>query len=579
MSKPYKLFIFIILSGLILSCSFTETRQGREIRYSPGKGGRNYGGILKINEAEYIKNLFPHSITDVYSYRVAAQIYEGLFKFNPRDLSIENSLAESYNIDSTGTVYTFHLKQGVFFHDDPAFPEGKGRELIAADVAYCFTQLCTPSPNNQSFSVFKDVIKGATAYYKNSNKANAPQSVEGIKVLGKHSIEITLTRPNPMFITNLARPACFIYPEEAEKAYGIDMRIKAIGTGPFTLQEADENIQLILKRNNRYYRKDTFGNQLPFLEAISIQFIKEKKTEILHFKKGDIDMIYRLSPAYINELLENTDPNEAGGYGDYHLQSAPEMVTQFLSFNNENPVFKNIAVRKAFSFAIDREKILEFVLQGEGYAPGIHGITPPVFPDYDIRKIAGYYLDIDSAKYYLAKAGYPDGKDFPEITLDFNAEGERNTAVAVEIQKQLYDNLNIKIKLNTLPFAQLLEKGYKGEYDLLRTAWYADFPNVENFLWLFYESYGSSSMAHPNIMRFNYPTFNIKYEEAIKAKTHEEAYDLFMEAEKILMKEAPVLILWYDQGYRIVKNHVKNFPTNPMQYRDYSEVFFQHEKH
>ncbi len=576
MSKLPYILIFLFLSHGFFSCSTSENRQTGTLGLTTAQGGRNYGGILRINEPEYIKNLFPHNITDVYSYRIASQVYEGLFKFNPRDLSIVNSLAKSYDIDSTATVYTFGLKEHVFFHDDPAFPEGKGREMTADDVAFSFTQLCTAGPQNQGFSVFKDIIKGATAFYEASSTAQPLSAVEGIKVIDRYTIEITLTRPNAMFLANLARPACYIFPQEALATYGQEMRVKTVGTGPFVLDAIDDDIQIILKKNDQYHGIDNFGNPLPFLDAITISFLKDKHTEMLQFKKGDLDMIYRLSTAHINEILEDTDPNQQGAYEEYQIQSSPEMVTQFLSFNNESEIFRNINVRKAFNFAIDREKILDFVLQGEGAAPGIHGITPPAFAEYDIRKIKGYYLDIDSAKYYLAKAGYPDGKDFPTISLDFNAEGERNTAVAVELQKQLYDHLNIKINLNMLPFAQLIDNGYKGQYSVLKTAWYADFPNVENFLWLFYESYGPNSTAHPNIMRYNGPKFRKTYENGIRAKTQEEAYGLFMEAEQIMIDHAPVAILWYDQGYNILKSNVKNFTTNPMQYRDYTEVFFNH---
>lgn len=576
MSKlSYILIIFLILSHIFSSCSTSEKRQTGEFGLTIAQGGRNYGGILRINEPEYIKNLFPHNITDVYSYRVASQVYEGLFKFNPRDLSIVKSLVKSYDVDPTGTIYTFQIKENVFFHDDPAFQDGKGRELTADDIAFSFTQLCTAGPQNQGFSVFKDVIKGATRFYQASLTQQKLPSVEGIRVIDRYTIEITLTRPNAMFLANLARPACFIFPPEAFHTYGPEMRIKAVGTGPFILDTVEENIQIILKKNEQYHGIDNFGNPLPFLDAITISFIKDKHTEMLQFKKGELDMIYRLSTAHINEILEDTDPNQQGAYEEYQIQSSPEMVTQFLSFNNQSEIFKDINVRKAINFAIDREKMLDFVLKGEGAAPGIHGITPPAFADYDIRKIEGYYLDLDSAKYYLTKAGYPQGEGFPTITLDFNAEGERNTAVAVEIQKQLEDHLNININLNILPFAQLIENGYKGQYTVLKTAWYADFPNVENFLWLFYESYGSaSSTAHPNIMRYNDPRFREKYEKGVRAKTPEEAYSLFMEAEQIMIDQAPVAILWYDQGYNILKSNVKNFSTNPMQYRDYTEVFF-----
>ena len=138
---------------LAAACSSTQeqTTDGLNGELQEGQGGRYYGGIFRMNETEYIKNLYPPAITDVYSYRVANQVYEGLFRLKPDNLTVINGLAESHTVDESGTVYTIRLRDDVYFHDDPCFSTGKGRKLIAEDVAYCFTRLCTQSPLNQNF--------------------------------------------------------------------------------------------------------------------------------------------------------------------------------------------------------------------------------------------------------------------------------------------------------------------------------------------------------------------------------------------------------------------------------------------
>jgi len=576
-------FIFLVIILSFSSCggggnesSSTGLRQA--------EGGRFYGGIFRINESEYIKNLFPHNITDAYSYRVASQIYEGLFKFDPKTLGVVNCLVDEYDVDASRTAYTFHLKKGIYFHDNPCFEGGKGREMTAEDVKYCFTQLCTPSLNNQSFSVFQGIVKGADTYFAASQGDKIPDfDVEGIQVTDKYTIKLELTEPNSIFIMNLARPACFIYPKEAQEQYGMDMRIHAVGTGAFTLHanDVDEDISIILKRNPNYYGKDEFGNQLPYLDAVNIQFIKDKKTELFEFRKGNLDMIYRLPTEFIIEILEETLPGSNGEYSNFELQRSPEMMTQFLTLNNQKGVFKDIRVRKAFNYAIDRSKILDFVLNGEGYAPGNHGITPPVFNNYPIENIKGYQLNIDSARYYLSKAGYSSGKNFPKLQFLLNAEGERNTLVALEIQKQLKDHLNIDVELVILPFAQLLDKSYKGDYNMLRAGWVADFPSPENFLWVFSSKDVPKSpddVSYPNVSRYINTRFDDLYKKALNAKSIKEANKYFNMAENQLMTDAPVIILWYDEGYRLVQSYVKNFPNNPMQYRELGKVFFQEAK-
>jgi peptide/nickel transport system substrate-binding protein len=574
--------IFALMFGMLLnfSCGSGDSEDSNE-DLKIAEGGKYYGGIFRINESEYIKNLFPHNITDAYSYRVASQVYEGLFKFDPETLTVTKGLVDDFSVDDSGLIYRFKLKKGIMFHDNPCFAGGEGREVTAQDVQYCFTRLCTQNLNNQHFSIFEDYLKGAKKHYDASSNGNEPGfDVEGIKVIDDYTIELHLVKPNSLLTVNLAQPACFIYPEEAEEKYGVDMRINAVGTGPFTLNinDVEEDISIILKKNPSYHGRDRFGNQLPFVDAVSIQFIKDKKTELFEFRKGNLDMIYRLPTEYIIEILEETMPGANGEYSQFQLQRSPEMMTQFLTLNNQNGVFRNINVRKAFNFAIDRTKILDFVLNGEGYAPGNHGITPPVFSNYNTDDIRGYSLNIDSARYYLQRAGYPNGNGFPKLQFLLNAEGDRNTNVAVEIQKQLKDHLNVDIELQILPFAQLLEKSYKGDYNILRAAWVADFPSAENFLWIFSSKDVPNSLneaSYPNVARYESKSFDSYYEAALKAKSIEEANALFKKAEMKLMDDAPVIILWYDEGYRLVKSYVKDFPNNPMQYRDLGRVYFE----
>lgn len=580
---------FFILFVLVIfySCESTTNASKTESNVpKEAKGGRSYGGVFRLSEAENIKTLYPPNITDAYSYRVATQIYEGLFKFDQTNLNVINCLADTFIVDPSGMNYTFKLKQGVHFHDDAIFENGTGREFTAEDVKYCFTQICTQNSNNQGFSVFKDILKGANTYYEASAGGKKPGfEVEGIKIIDKYTVQLQLEKPSSILLFNLARPATFIYPKEAFEKYGIEMRIKAIGTGPFKLSDTDvdEGISLVLKRHPNYHGVDKFGNQLPFLDAVSIQFIKDKKTELFEFKKGNLDMLYRLPTEYIIEILEemNNPSGNNGEYAQYELQRAPEMLTQFLSFHTQDGVFKDKNVRKAFSFAIDREKILEYVLNGEGFAAGSHGVTPPSFNNYDINKIKGYTLNIDSARYYLSKAGFSNGKGFPSITLQLNAEGERNTNVAVEVQKQLKENLNIDIELNVIPIAQVIENSISGNFSFTRTAWQADFPSAENFLWLFYGKDVPSSpkeKSFPNIMRYKSPAFDWLYEQALNAKNIEEANAYFLQAEQILVNDAPIIVLWYDEGYRLIQSFVKNFSNNPMQYRDLSEVYLEQTK-
>lgn len=574
-----KVLVILLCAGLSLySCQQPkegDTSDPEALREA--KGGKYYGGLFKVNESDYFKNLFPHNIRDAISYRIATQVYEGLVKFDPADLSLVPSLAESWTEDTSKTVYTFKLRKGVFFHDNPCFPEGKGREMTAEDVKYAFTLLCTEHINNQGFSaVFKGVLKGADRYYEASAGGKKPNfEVEGIKVIDPSTVQLTLNEPNSIFLYNLAKPFSFIFPKEAYEKYELEMRINAVGTGPFVVDKIDEGNSVILKKNTNYYLKDEHGNALPYLNGIKIRFMKDKKQELLEFKKGNLDMMYRMPTDHIIEIQEEATQKK-GQYGKYDLQQTPELATHFLLFLNSGKIFGNKNLRKAFSFAINRNYILEAILNGEGFGPAIHGITPPSFgAAYDIKKIRGYDHNLDSARYYLKKAGY-DAKNFPEVKLQLNSDGERNVAVAEEVQKQLKEGLGINIGIEVLPLAQLLENMQSAKADFARGGWLADYPNPENFLWFFYGKNvpdDESKISYPNMMRYKNPEFDKYYELGLKAKTTEEAYQNFMIAEQIMIEDAPIITLWYDEGYRLVQPNVQNFPNNAMQYRDFTKVY------
>lgn len=571
----------IALSFLFFSCSDNSDKGTEKVEQLEAKGGKAYGNILTVNENEFFKNLFPHSIVDAISDRVASQMYEGLFTFNELDLSTEKRLCDDYSVSEDGLVYTFKIKKGVFFHDNECFEDGKGRELKANDIKYCYTQLCTQSANNQGFTIFDGVVKGANEYYAASANGTPDFEVEGIKVIDDYTIQLELLKPTALFTTNLARPFGYIFPKEAFEKYGLDMRENVVGTGPFSLASIEDGIAVYIKRNNKYHGKDEHGNQLPFLDAVTIKFIPDKKTELFEFKKGELDMIYRLPTEHIIEILEASMSNN-GQYSDYNLQRDPEMTTHILGFQTKDEVFNNLNIRKAFSFAVDKEKILDYVLNGEGFAAGHYGITPPI-PQfkkggYDATQIRGYIFNPDSAKYYLNKAGFDNGKGFPNITLDLNSGGERNTNVALEVTKQLKEVLNVNVEINVLPMAQHIDNMQHAKTNFFRIAWGADVPNAENFVWMMYGKdvpESKEETSYPNLMRYQNEDFDKLYEAGLNSLTLEEANQNFMKAEQLAMNDAPFIVLWYDEGFRLLQSYVKDCPNNPMQFRDFSTVYIQ----
>ncbi|MBL0331063.1 MAG: ABC transporter substrate-binding protein [Bacteroidetes bacterium] len=568
-----KSFLVILSVAVLFSSCSNSTSEGGSDRVA--KGDKVYGGTLRINETEQFQTLYPAGITDIGSAHIANQIYEGLVKFNAKDLSIIPSLAEKWDVDAAGTTYTFHLKKGVMFQDNECFPDGKGREVKSSDFKYAFELLCTDNKDNSNFAAtFKDRVVGANKFFE-ASKGKPNGTIDGIKTPDDYTISITLTSPSSSFLFALASPVTSVIAKEAYEKYGADMKV---GTGPFMFVENGATDKALLKRNNNYHGTDSLGNQLPFLDSVVISFLPTKKQELDNFQNGNLDMVIGLPSESIKDMVESQIADFQNKPPKYVLERSPEMASQYYEFNMTKEPFNNIKVRQAFSYAIDRNKIVEDVLKGEAYGPAINGISPPSFKGYDITKITGYDFDAEKAKKLLAEAGYPNGKGFPKVKIELNSGGAKNTNVVLEIQKQLMEVLNVNVDFEVVPQKQKMEDAKFARAEIFRAAWIADFPSPENFLWILYGATVPADIAqpsYPNTPRYKNEEFDKLFDSGKAAKTQEEGYADLLKAEQIMMNDAPIMMLWYDENYRLVKSNVRNLFSNPMRYRDYSQVYLK----
>jgi len=567
--KNYIYYLFLIL--LFASCGIGES--DNSYRENP-KGGRVYGGTLHVNESYQYLSLYPYKITDAVSHNIANQIYEGLVRFDRRNITeVQPSIASRWEIDATGTQYTFYLKKDVFFHDDPCFPNGKGREVKAQDFKYSFQLLCTKSDDNPLFeSTFKGKVKGADAFYSGEKSF-----LDGVIVIDDYTLQINLITPTNSFLYILAGEGGTVLAQEAVKKYGRNI---TVGTGPFIFKGKNSLDQLVLVSNPVYHRTDSLGNKLPFIDSLVFNFIVDKKEELEAFKRGDIHIIFELPSESISEMVEAQIADFDKKSAKYLLFRTPVMSTQYYQFNILKKPFTDLKVRQAFSYAINRKKIITDVLHSEAFGPGICGLTPPGIPDYDITQIKGYMFNSDKAKKLLAEAGYPDGKNFPKITIELNSGGGKHLAVVEEIEKQLKEVLNIDVDFIVVPFAQKLEDAKYGKIDMCRAGWVADYPTPESFLRIFSGENVPDSMnlpSFPNTIKYKNHSFDSLFQLGVSAKTPEKAYEEFLKAEQIMIDDAPVMVLWYDESLKMAHSFVKNVFFNSMNYKEFSEVYLQRE--
>jgi peptide/nickel transport system substrate-binding protein len=357
------------------------------------------------------------------------------------------------------------------------------------------------------------------------------------------------------------------------------MRTKAVGTGPFMLKTVKEGEAVILERNPDYWAQDADGNKLPYLDVIRFSFIKEKRQEFIEFKKGNLDMVYGIPIENIQDILGELD--KAKENKPFQLQISPAMSIFYYGFFHPLKPFDDKRVRLAFNYAIDRKKIVEHTLKGEGI-PSAYGVVPPaptfIKMGYDTSKIKGYEFNPDKAKKLLAEAGYPNGKNFPQLTLQINSGGgDRNVLTAQVIQGMLKENLNIDINIEMLPFAQHLDKLESGKALFWRAGWFADYPDPETFLTLFYSGHIPPSLtdrSYVNSVRFKNAKYDSLFTLAMKEVDDKKRFDLYRQADQIAIDEAAIMPIFYDEIYRLVQNNVKGFDVNAMEYRDLSRVYF-----
>lgn len=567
-----------ILLAIILLSSCNNNSKTASAEKRAAKGGVKYGGVFRYNEVEYLKSLYPQGVTEVTGHRITNQIYEGLVRFNQKDLTIEPCLAKSWDVDSTATVYTFHLQTGVVFHDDPCFADGKGRVMTAEDFEYCFQLLCTPDAKNQGFTFFRDIIKGAADLYtaREKNQHDADEAgMLGAKALNDSTFQITLAKPYADLLNRLALPFAAVFPKEAIEKYKGDILYHTVGTGPFVLKALKADEAVVMARNEKYWGKDEFGNQLPYLDGIKISFIKEDKTEMLELVKGNLEMKYRLPFSMIDQIVDE-QKNLKEPYKKFQLQVLPEFSTQFYGFLVPDKIFKDKNVRLAFNYALDRAKIADYTAKGDG-VPAMYGFAPLGMPGYDNAQVKGYAFDVKKAKEYLAKAGYPDGKGFPKVTLEINSGGGRNQDIAEAVKTMLTDNLNIEVELTQVIWAQHINNIETGKVGFWRFGWVADYPDPNNFFNLFYGKNvpaKAEESSYSNPTRYKNPVYDALYEKSLVTTNADERNKIYGQLDQMIVDDAPVLLVYYNMNRRLLQPYVKNFPNNGMEYRLFREVWF-----
>lgn len=505
----------------------------------------NEANIFHYNEFNGISSLDPAFAKSQSTMWSAHQLYNTLVEIDGK-LNIIPSLAKSWDISEDRTIYTFHLHPDVFFHDDDAFPNGKGRKLTANDVVYSFNRILdkqVASPGSWIFNRKVDTLQPFVA-------------------IDDSTFQVKLLRPYNPILGIISMQYCSIVAKEAVEKYGTDFRRHPVGTGPFQFVTWEEGQALVLKKNQQYFEKDSAGNRLPYVDGVKVSFYDSKATEFLLFRQKQLEFINDIEASFKDEVLTKRGTLRKNWEGKIELQVNPYLNIEYLGIltDSTNELLKNSPmrarkIRQAINYGFDRRKMVLYLRNSLG-TPAESGFVPMGLPSFDSSIVKGYNYDPVKAKQLLKEAGYPDGKGLPKVkllTIAIYAD------MANFIAKQLEES-GIPVQVEVIQKSLLLEMTSSSKALFFRGSWIADYPDAENYLSVFY----SKNPAPPNYTRYNNKEFDLLFEKAIRETNDSLRYKLYQQADQVMMNDAPVVPLWYDKVVRLVQPRVKGFPPNAL---------------
>lgn len=473
--------------------------------------------------------LDPAHITDTVSDSVARRVFSQLVRFAP-DLSIVDDLAESHTISPDGLEYTFILRQGVKFHN--------GQELVAEDVAYTCRRLLDPATNAERANLL-DYVKGAKDF-----RAGQSQEVPGIVVVDPRTIKLVLTQPYAPFLNALCMTTFGVVPRAVVEQDPQGFSDHPVGTGPFTFESWTKGDRITLKANESY-----FGT-VPKIKTLIFRILTDEKTRFENFKAGALEHC-DIASSQIPEVKADVNMSAM-------VHGVPAMDMYCLGFNCEQPPFKdNTALRQALNYAVDKSNIINNIWGGM-VTEQLTYVPEGMF--YFAEEPRGFPYDIEKAKQLLADAGYPEGQGLPALSLNIDLQ-PTNEKVALAIQEDLR-KIGVTINIEKTDWGPFLEKVYAGEALFFQNTWLADYPDPDN--WLFQLLHSSNFGEKGNICRWRNSEFDQLVAQAQVSTDTATRADLYRRAEKIVLSEAPWLLLYWKNNSTLVQPYVQGLEITRM---------------
>ena len=520
------LIIAACLGALLSACGTGESNVAAS----------NKTGFLHYGNGAEPQGLDPHVVTGVPESHIVRALFEGLAVKNPITLESEPGVAERWAISEDGRVYTFYI--------NPEAKWSNGEAMTASDYVWSWNRALHPDTGSLYAYMLYPIVN-SEAY---SKREITDFGKVGVKALDDLTLQVTLNEPTPYFLQLMDHYSTFaVHPETLLKHGKMTDRYtpwtrvgNMVSNGPFTLEEWSLNRRIIVEKSDHYWDRDNVSLNGVYFYPTENLVSEERmfRAEQLHFTQTvPLDKI----PAYRER--ENSP----------YVQ-APYLGTYYYLINTDRPPVDDARVRKALSFALDRDKLTNTVLQNT--AIPAYSITPPNTLGYYPPKLFEY--DIEEARRLLAEAGYPNGEGWPGLEIVYNTQ-EAHRKVAVAIQQMWKEALNIDITISNQEWKVYLNTISQRQFQVARRGWIGDYVDANNFLDLFLTDGGNNNTGYSD------PVFDdIILNRAPKAKSREERYQLFYEAETMLLEEMPFIPIYTYTSKHLVHPSVEGIYPNLM---------------
>ena len=511
--------------------------------------------VFRYNESSNIASLDPAFAKNQSIMWAVHQLFNTLVETD-ENMNVVPSLAHRWEISPDRLLYRFYLRNDVFFHDNDAFADGRGRKMTAHDVEYSFKRIIDRATASSGAWIFNTRV----------------DSTRGFVAVNDTVFELKLSRPFTPLLGLLSMQYCSIVPHEVVKKHGKDFRNHPCGTGPFMFKSWEEGQSLIMLKNENYFEKDSAGKKLPYLDAIHTTFFNNKATEFLMFRQKKVDFINDIDASFKDEILSKNGELKKDWEGKIVLSKHPYLNTEYLGIlvDSANPAVRGSPlrlrkVRQAINYGFDRRKMMMYLRNSIG-TPAESGFVPQGLPSFDDASVVGYRYDPSRARQLLREAGYAGGSNLPRIRLlTIAVYAELASFIAKELEA-----IGIPVQVEVIQKGLLLEQTAKSQAPFFRASWIADYPDAENYLSVFY----GKNPAPPNYTRYNNPQYDRLYEQALTVTDDSARYILYQEMDRLIISDAPVVPLWYDEVIRLVQPHVRNFRPNSLNMLDLKRTYF-----